>query len=304
MSSAYNLIKTAAAEIGYCRWDDSQAGTKYGRWYAEQTGSAYFGTSGVPFCAMFVSYILNEEGIKLTGFPTASCATIVSGAKKAGAWVSGHSGIKAGDIVLFDWNSNGAPDHVGFVEKVYSSYIQTIEGNTSGSDGRSGSVARKTRTFGTVLGYYRVSYDGSTGSSSSSSSSSSAEIDLGDTTVWGKKFNRNLQSQLGTSVDGIMSCQAKSDQKYFWKHDSDCVTYSSKASGSDMAEALQNGLIKAGYSCGTAGADRCYGKGTITAHQKWLKKNGYYTGKVDGYNGPETNQAVAKAIKAGAYKKL
>lgn len=303
MSSASSVLKTAAAELGYCRWDDNQAGTKYGRWYAKETGSSYFGQSGVPFCAMFVSYILDKCGVKATGLPTASCSTIVSGAKKAGRWVSGHKGIKIGDLALYDWNGNGVPDHVGIVEKVYSSYIQAIEGNTTGSDGRSGSVARRTRTFGYILGYYSMDYDG-TGTTATKPSSSGSTLDLGDTTIWGRKFNKTLQTQLDTSIDGIMSGQAKSDQKYFWKHDSDCVTYSSKATGSDMVQALQEKLINAGYSCGSAGADRCYGKGTITAHQKWLKKKGYYTGTVDGYNGPETNQAVAKALKAKAYTKL
>jgi hypothetical protein len=37
-----------------------------------------------------------------------------------------------GDLVAFDFNRSGEPEHIGMVEKVLSaSYIQTIEGNTS-----------------------------------------------------------------------------------------------------------------------------------------------------------------------------
>jgi hypothetical protein len=39
---------------------------------------------------------------------------------------------KPGDLVAFDFNSSGEPEHIGIVEKVLSSSeIQTIEGNTS-----------------------------------------------------------------------------------------------------------------------------------------------------------------------------
>lgn len=309
MATASQVLKKAAAEIGYCRWDDSETGTKYGRWYAELTNSSYFGTNGVPFCAMFVSWVLNQCGVSLTGFPTAACVTIKNGAKNAGKWKSGHSGIAKGDIVLFDWDGDGTPDHVGFVEKVYSSYIQTIEGNTTGSDGRSGSVARKTRAFSTIDGYYNVSYSSSSSSSGSSSSSSSGSssgsIDLGaDLTIWGPKFTKALQKQRGTTQDGYISSQPTSNKTYFWAVESGTVKWASKATGSTVIKSLQNFLIKKGYSCGSDGADGFYGKNTIKAHQKWLKAQGYSIGSsgVDGYHGHDTNKAMAKALKAGKYK--
>lgn len=48
-----NVLQVAAKELGYSRWNDPKNGTKYGRWYAELTHSPYFGSNGVPYCAMF-----------------------------------------------------------------------------------------------------------------------------------------------------------------------------------------------------------------------------------------------------------
>ena len=71
---------------------------------------------------------------------------MVSWAKEKGLNVSKTKG-KAGDIILFDFNGNGTPDHVGVIVKKNSngSYT-TIEGNTSSSDQTSGGcVEQKTR---------------------------------------------------------------------------------------------------------------------------------------------------------------
>ena len=62
MSTAIDVLRIAAKEIGYSRWDDTEAGTKYGRDYAAHHG-AYYGTSGVPYCAMFVTWVLRAAGM-------------------------------------------------------------------------------------------------------------------------------------------------------------------------------------------------------------------------------------------------
>lgn len=81
-------------------------------------------------------------------------------------WHYGTSGIKAGDIVFFDWSGTrriGNIDHVGLVERVSGGTIYTIEGNTSG--GPNGDwCARKARDSTYIVGYGEPSYDG--GSSS------------------------------------------------------------------------------------------------------------------------------------------
>lgn len=38
---------------------------------------------------------------------------------------------KVGDIIFFDWESDGTSDHVGIVEKTENGKVYTIEGNSN-----------------------------------------------------------------------------------------------------------------------------------------------------------------------------
>lgn len=156
MATASDVLRVAAGEIGYSRWSDPQEGTKYGRWYAAQTGEPYFGASGVSYCAMFVSWVLAQVGVK---FLYAYCPYIV---RDFAAEAVGKAEARPGDIVLFDWDGDGEADHVGFVELNRGSYYQTIEGNTSsgasGSQGNGGVVARRTRSVSLVCAVIHLDY--------------------------------------------------------------------------------------------------------------------------------------------------
>ena len=125
MATASEVLRIAAGEIGYSRWTDPQPGTKYGRWYAQSHGS-YYGASGVPFCAMFVSWVMSRAGQAFPGLPAAYVPYVLSAGRSRA--VSTRS-AKPGDIVIFNWDG-GVVDHIGFVEANHGSYIQTIEGNT------------------------------------------------------------------------------------------------------------------------------------------------------------------------------
>lgn len=163
MASANKVLSIAAGEVGYSRWDDPQAGTKYGRAFAEKVGNSYYGNSGVPYCCMFVWWVLDQAGMTVPGMPTASCTALRNACANAGLIVSKMS-AQPGDIVIFDWpgSRDGANDHVGFVELNRSTYIQTIEGNTSsgasGSQGNGGVVARRTRDWSVVQDVIRPAY--------------------------------------------------------------------------------------------------------------------------------------------------
>ena len=67
------------------------------------------------------------------------------------------SQAQPGDIVLFDWDSDGTPDHVGLLvdNGDGATTINTIEGNTSGAGGGS-CVEEKTRDMSTVYGIYSM----------------------------------------------------------------------------------------------------------------------------------------------------
>ena len=162
MATASEVLRIAAGEIGYSRWTDPQPGTKYGRWYAQSHGS-YYGASGVPFCAMFVSWVMSRAGQAFPGLPAAYVPYVLSAGRSRA--VSTRS-AKPGDIVIFNWDG-GVVDHIGFVEANHGSYIQTIEGNTN-----NGRVARRTRAWNTIAAILRPAYSGSATSSGGGTASS------------------------------------------------------------------------------------------------------------------------------------
>lgn len=164
MGTISDVLYCARDWIGYSRWTDPEEGTVFGRWFAEKTGEPYFGASGVPYCAMFTSYCLDWAGVLCAGMPSAYCPDIVSAGEDAGATVSCED-AEAGDIVLFDWGSDGLADHVGIVEENHpgDGYMTTIEGNTSagsaGSQSNGGAVARRQRGYGSVCCVVRPDYN-------------------------------------------------------------------------------------------------------------------------------------------------
>lgn len=267
MATATDVLNRAAKEIGYSRWDDPKTGTIYGRWYAQEVGDSYFGQNGVPYCAMFVSYILDKCGQKVKGFPTASCPSGLSGARNAGLKISNKKNAKAGDIVFFDWNNNNSPDHVGFVEKNYGSYIQTIEGNTSsgtsGSQSNGGGVYRRTRTWSDVLAIVRPQY-----SSSSSSGSSSSDLKkIEEDGIWGAATTRLAQALEGITVSGKVYNQPSVNKKCF--EDGQCNSFefesNPKDGGSLLVRRIQNDLGWAWDEC-----DGYFGPDTVKKFiQKW-----------------------------------
>lgn len=107
---------------------------------------------------------------------------------------------------------------------------------------------------------------------------------------WGKNTTKATQKVLGTPVDGIVSKQIKSCQKYLEA----CLTSSWEfktsgyAGGSSMVKAIQK-LVG-------AGVDGHAGKNTVIAMQKFLNNKGYSCGAADGYMGPKTVKAWQKYI--------
>lgn len=162
MGTVNDLLRVASGEVGYSRWTDEKRGTKYGRWYAALGKGSYYAENGVPYCAMFVSWCATQAGVTFPGLPEAYCPYLVTAAKKAGRWV-GRYQLQPGDLVLFDWTGGDFAGHVGIVERVFPTYIQTIEGNTSagaaGSQSNGGLVARRTRALNrTVMGGVRGTF--------------------------------------------------------------------------------------------------------------------------------------------------
>lgn len=165
--TASKALAWAASQIGYTRWDDPEEGSLYGRWYAKRHG-AYYGTSGVPFCAMFASWCLTDDdgNSVIPGGDFAYVPYGINAAAREGRLVSPMTQAAPGDLVCFDWDGDGLADHVGIIEANYGSWLQTIEGNTSsgtaGSQSNGGGVYRRSRDWDSVCAIIRPDYSGAT----------------------------------------------------------------------------------------------------------------------------------------------
>lgn len=142
MATAQDVLSIARGEIGYDRYNDPEEGTKYGRWYAQDHGS-YFGTTGVPYCAMFASWCLDQAGVECAGMPAAATSYIRNAARAAGKVRDSVRDCQPGDVGLMSWSCDDWDlDHTVLIEENCGSYVQTIEGNVN-----NGKVERRTRDW-------------------------------------------------------------------------------------------------------------------------------------------------------------
>ena len=114
---------------------------------------------------------------------------------------------------------------------------------------------------------------------------------------WGTQTTKRTQQFFGSTVDGIISSQPKSNKKYWYSAMSsfswEWIT-DSKATGSDVILALQNWLKKKGFYKGSL--DKLAGSMTVKALQSFLKSQNYYSGEVDGSFGPASCKAWQKYL--------
>lgn len=125
------------------------------KWYASRNGNMYLNAA---WCNMRVTWAAFHSGnhdAACFGKDFAYTVYHAQAFRERGRWTYGTSGIRAGDVIFFDWDggqSIGAIDHVGVVEKVLSNGVQTIEGNTGGA------LRRKLRRA-FITGYGRPDWD-------------------------------------------------------------------------------------------------------------------------------------------------
>lgn len=116
---------------------------------------AYCGLpSNANYCDAFVSWLFNVAKVRnlfCNGVKQTYCPTTIKILYKENASIPLYLAM-AGDIILFDWEPNGNPNHIGIVrDRVSDLEIDTVEGNTSGY-GTTGVVAEKTRTYYATVG--------------------------------------------------------------------------------------------------------------------------------------------------------
>ena len=124
----------------------------------QEFGQSY-GMNGVPWCAIFVTWCFANAGSKSFARRSrwAYVPFVLNDAHAAKNGLSVTRAPEPGDLVLFDWDSDGVCDHIGIVEK--PSPLVTIEGNTSPTDNSNGGqVMRRTdRSASDIAAFVHVS---------------------------------------------------------------------------------------------------------------------------------------------------
>ena len=230
----FEMLKVAEKYLG-------QGGSRFRKYCGLPSGSAW--------CNAFVDYIFNETGnanLFCGGKKITYCPTSIKWCQQNLAQIPIYLALPC-DVIYFDWEPNGVPNHIGLVRERKSDLeVYTIEGNTSG-----GIVANKTRTEKYVCGCYRPHFKGEW-------KDAQLEVDgyCGYNTI------AMLQKALGIKVDGILG---KGTVKALQKK----VGVSQDGSwGVKTSKAVQKMLKKDGFYKGKI--DGLVYKETVKALQKWL----------------------------------
>lgn len=223
--------------------------------YLGQGGARFRKFCGLPagaaWCNAYVDYIAHEgddSDLYYDGHKMTYCPTSMSWCKKHLAQIPIYLALPM-DIIYFDWEPNGIPNHIGFVrERKTDQEVYTIEGNTSG-----GIVAQKIRPVKYICGCYRPHFKPS-------------GIDVSKPLVIDSYFGYHsiacLQKALGIKVDGILGIgTVKALQKR--------VSVTQDGSwGPATSKAVQSKL------CGFKGkdVDGAFGPKSVKALQEWINK--------------------------------
>ena len=88
------------------------------------------------WCACFTSVIAHQCGLSPDLFHyEVSVGEQVKLARERGIFTQNMERAKSGDLIIFNWNGDAWPDHVGFIKSIDNGIITTIEGNFRGSVG-------------------------------------------------------------------------------------------------------------------------------------------------------------------------
>lgn len=136
------LVTIAKSQLG------NEGGEKFWSWWGFIERQEW--------CACFVSWCADQAGlIQKEAVPKFSvCTDGVAWFQAKGKWQSGGSVPTPGTIIFFDWDHDGASDHVGIVESCDGTTVHTIEGN-SGDAVKQNNYTVNSQS---ILGYGLVAY--------------------------------------------------------------------------------------------------------------------------------------------------
>lgn len=243
MTTNTQLIKIAEKHLG-------QGGAVFRKYCGLPSGAAW--------CNAYVDYVANEGGVKslyFNGRKETYCPNSIKWCNANLAQVPLYWAMPA-DIIYFDWERNGRPNHIGLVRaRKDTASIYTIEGNTDG-----GKVARKTRASKYIQGVYRPHFGGTYNNKPLALDGAFEYQSIGGLQV----ALKGLKYYTG-SIDTILG---KGTMKAFQK----LVGASQDgAFGPATAKKAQTYLKNKGYYKGKI--DGAFGKESTIALQKWCNAN-------------------------------
>lgn len=302
------VIQIARAEVGTKELPANSNKTKYGKWY---------GLDGNAWCAMYVSWVFDQAGLRLTVGQTAkgyhhcqSANNIWKGKQRF------TQNPKQGDIVLFDWQSDGWADHTGIFVKwnnAQKTEFTCIEGNTSlTNNSNGGMVMERLRYKNNVKAFVcpmvfdlvdaqvkRSMTIGDRGSEVTQVQTMLADLGYAtmadgwfgnNTAISVKAFQKdNLMAETGEVDEGTLGAlQEEVNRKRIARSKLTTGTYLSMGDSGLWVTELQKALNKKGASP-QLGVDGQFGKGTKDALKAFQKSKGL---TADGVAGPQTYKAL------------
>jgi hypothetical protein len=142
-------LDAAVTWIGYAETGNND--TIFGEWY---------GMNFQPWCAMAVCHWFTIGAGGSPSFARASryayVPYVVNDAKAKRYGLSVTTTPIPGDLVCFDWERDGVPDHIGIFESGTASSFNAIEGNTSTSNQSNGGQVMRRARGGSGVTFVRV----------------------------------------------------------------------------------------------------------------------------------------------------
>ncbi len=110
------LVQVAKSQLG------NQGGQPYWSWYGFE--------SRQPWCACFVSWCADQCGYLEAGLVPkfSACEEGIRWFTERGQYHPRDHVPEPGDLVFFDWGSDGSYDHVGIVEYVEAGWCTPLKG--------------------------------------------------------------------------------------------------------------------------------------------------------------------------------
>lgn len=213
--------------------------------------------SGAAWCDAFVTYIFHKTdnaSLFCGGKKQTYCPTTIKLLRKEMAEIPLYLAMPM-DVIFFDWDRNGVPNHIGFVRAHNTcDSIYTIEGNTSNK------VMLKTRPRKYVCGVFRPHF-----AHTFNDKVLAVDGDFQYQSIGG------LQKLVGAKTDTILGLNTvKKTQTYFGaKPDG--------AWGTATSKKIQSRLAKEGYYTGKIDGE--FGEKSVVGLQRFINAKVYPSAK-------------------------